>query len=42
MRMRSTTSKAMHSNTPSAMRDNTAKLKPAPCALHLIARGVVD
>jgi hypothetical protein len=40
--MRSTASKAMHSKTPSVMRDSTAKLKPAPCALHLIASGVVD
>ena len=40
--MRSTASNAMHSKTPSVMRDNTAKLKPALCALHLIASGVVD
>lgn len=40
--MRNIASKAMHSNTLSVMRDNTAKLNPVPCALHLIASGVVD
>jgi hypothetical protein len=40
--MRNNTSNAAHNNALIAMRAKTAKLNPAPTALHLIASGVVD
>jgi hypothetical protein len=40
--MRSNASNTKQISSPNAMRANTAKLKPAPSALHLMASGVVD